>query len=104
VVNLAFSSLSWQDLAVSWLSAETRQLKSYGATHVIDRHGTPSETVSRIREIVSDDLLYAYDTVNPPATQIVVINALSSTRKGKVARLLPVGRIDKSQVQMKSAG
>jgi NADPH:quinone reductase-like Zn-dependent oxidoreductase len=55
------------------VGGDERELKSYGATHVIDRHGTPSETVSRIREIVGDDLLYAYDTVNPPATQIVAI-------------------------------
>ncbi|KAL6228680.1 hypothetical protein BDW75DRAFT_226479 [Aspergillus navahoensis] len=86
------------------VGGDETELKSYGATHVIDRHGTPSEIVSRIREIVGDDLLYAYDTVNPPATQSVAITALSSTRKGKVARLLPVGPIDESQVQMKSAG
>ncbi|EAU30129.1 predicted protein [Aspergillus terreus NIH2624] len=79
------------------------ELRSYGATHVMDRYGTPSETVSRIREIVGDDLLYAYDAVNPPATQIIRINALSSTRKGKVARLLPAAPIDESLVENKSA-
>ncbi|KAL5353473.1 hypothetical protein ACLOAV_001510, partial [Pseudogymnoascus australis] len=86
------------------VGGDETELKSYGATHVIDPHGTPSETVSRIREIVGDDLLYAYDTVNPPATQVVGINALSSTRKGKVARSLPIGPIDESQVEKKSAG
>ncbi|OQD60233.1 hypothetical protein PENPOL_c026G01489 [Penicillium polonicum] len=86
------------------VGGDETELKSYGATHVLDRHGTPSETVSRIREIVGDDLLYAYDTANPPGTQSVAINALSFTRKGKVARLLPVGPIDESQVEKKSAG
>ncbi|KAJ5462274.1 hypothetical protein N7530_010479 [Penicillium desertorum] len=86
------------------VGGDETELKSYGATHVIDRHGTPSETVSRIREIVGDDLLYVYDTANPPGTQLVGINALSSTRKGKVARLLPIGPIDESQVEKKSAG
>jgi NADPH:quinone reductase-like Zn-dependent oxidoreductase len=80
------------------------ELKSYGATHVIDRHGTPSETVARIREVVGDDLLYAYDAINPLATQVIGINALSSTKKGKMARLLPIGPIDESQVQKKKAG
>ncbi|KAL5358843.1 chaperonin 10-like protein [Aspergillus floccosus] len=86
------------------VGGDETELKSYGATHVIDRHRTPYETVSRIRETVGDDLLYAYDAVNPPATQIIGINALSSTRKGKAARLLRAGPIDESQVGKKSAG
>ena len=80
------------------------ELKSYGATHVLDRHGTPDEVLARIREIVGDELIYAYDAINPPATQTIGINALSSTKKGKFARLLPLGPVDESQVHKKKAG
>lgn len=80
------------------------ELRSYGATHVLDRHGTPREIVARIRKVVGDDLLYTYDAINPPATQIIGINALSSTKKGKIARLVPTGPVDESQVHEKKEG
>lgn len=79
-------------------------LKSYGATDIIDRHGSAEEVLTRIRKICGDDLLYAYDAINPPATQTLGINALSSKKKGKFARLLPTGPIDDSQVQSKEEG
>lgn len=79
-------------------------LKSDGATHVLDRHGSPADVLKRIREVVGDDLLYVYDAINPPATQTIGINALSSTKKGKFARLLPTGPVDESQVHAKKEG
>lgn len=80
------------------------ELRSYGATDIIDRHGSAKEVGARIRKIVGDDLLYAYDTINPPAAQTLGINALSNSKKGKFARLLPTGPIDDSQVQPKKEG
>lgn len=81
------------------------ELKSHGATHVLDRHSSPDEVTARIREIVGDDLLYAYDAINPPAGQTIAINALSSTKKGKLARLLRTGPpLDESQVHAKKEG
>lgn len=86
------------------VGGDESELKSYGATNIIDRHGSAEEVLDRIRKICGEDLLYAYDAVNPPATQTLGINALSSMRKGKFARLLPTGPIDDSQVQPKKAG
>ena len=79
-------------------------MKSYGATHVLDRHGSPEEVTKRIRDLVGDDLLYAFDAINPPATQFIPINSLSSTKKGKLARLLPTGPVDETHVQAKKEG
>jgi NADPH2:quinone reductase len=81
-----------------------QELKSYGATHVLDRHGGEEVVLERIRKVVGDDLIYAFDAVNPPTDQILGLNALSSSKKGKMARLLPLGPIDKTKVVGKQAG
>jgi NADPH2:quinone reductase len=62
------------------------ELKSYGATHIVDRHGTNSEVEARVRQIVGDDLVYIYDPINDDHTSTVSL--LSSTKKGRVATLL----------------
>ena len=81
------------------------ELKSYGATHVIDRYGTSDQVVSHIRAIVGDDLLYALDTINPAPGQALAINALSNTRKGKLARLVTSASPDESLISKeKKAG
>ncbi|KAL5327572.1 hypothetical protein ACEPPN_005273 [Leptodophora sp. 'Broadleaf-Isolate-01'] len=80
------------------------ELKGYGATHVLDRHGEDSEVLERIRNVVGDELQYAFDAVNPPTGQVLALNALSSTKKGKLARLLPMGPVDESMVVGKKAG
>lgn len=79
-------------------------LKSLGATHVLDRHLQYETLLEQIRAIVGDDLLYAYDTANPPEGQILAINALSCIHRGKFARLLPIGPVDESQVAAKENG
>jgi NADPH2:quinone reductase len=79
-------------------------LKSYGATHVIDRHGGEEAVVERIRSVVGDDLIYAFDAINPPADQTLGLNAMSSSKKGKLARLRPHGEIDATKVVGKNAG
>jgi NADPH:quinone reductase-like Zn-dependent oxidoreductase len=77
------------------------EIKRYGATHVIYRDS--EDVLGQIREIVGDDLVYAYDAVNPPEGQLLALNALSNAKKGKLARLLP-RPIDESQVKGKAAG
>ncbi|KIW85370.1 hypothetical protein Z517_00760 [Fonsecaea pedrosoi CBS 271.37] len=86
------------------VGGDEAELISYGATDVVDRHASPEELTERIRSLVGDDLLYAYDAINPPKTQTIAINALSSTKKGKVARLLPTGPVDESQIHPKKEG
>lgn len=80
------------------------EVKSYGASQVVDRHGAPEELLSRIRAVVGDDLIYAFDTVSPPSMQFVGINALSSTKRGKLARLVSSGEIDESKIHPKENG
>jgi NADPH2:quinone reductase len=80
------------------------ELKDYGATHVLDRHGGFDIVLERIRNVVGDDLEYAFDAVNPPDGQILGLNALSGTNKGKLARLVPTGPVDESKVIGKKLG
>jgi len=79
-------------------------LKSFGATHIIDRHGGYETVLARIRDVVGDDLIYAYDAINPPEGQLLALNALSSSKRGALARLLPLGPVDESKVLGKKAG
>lgn len=79
------------------------EIKPWGATHVIDRHGGYDMVLKQIRDIVGDDLLYAFDAINPPPQQHLGINALSNSKKGTCARLLPLAEIDKSKVSAKGA-
>ncbi|KAF2851301.1 GroES-like protein [Plenodomus tracheiphilus IPT5] len=75
------------------------ELKNWGATHVLDRHGGDEVVIERIRSIVGDDLVYAFDTINLPVDQHVAISALSSSKLGKVARLRSsVGVVDESKI------
>jgi len=69
-------------------------LRKFGATHVIDRHLTEDIVISKIREATGDDLVYAVDAVNMPDGLGLALNALSRQRRGKMARLLPVGEVD----------
>ena len=78
-------------------------LEGYGATYVLDRHGTHDAVLESIRAIVGDDLIYAYDAVNMPAGQLLALNALSGHKKGYFTRLLPLP-IDHSKVLNKAAG
>ncbi|KAF3046159.1 hypothetical protein E8E12_011452 [Didymella heteroderae] len=75
------------------------ELKKYGATHVLDRHGGDAAVLERVRHIVGDDLIYAFDAINPPADQHLAISTLSSSKKGKLARLRSsVGSIEESKI------
>jgi NADPH2:quinone reductase len=81
-----------------------QDLKSYGATDVLNRHGGEEVVLKRIRKVVGDDLVYVFDAINPPADQTLGLNALSSTKKGKLARLLRIGAIDETRVLNNRAG
>lgn len=80
------------------------ELTRYGATKVLDRHGSTKEVLARIRDEVGDDLVYAFDAVNPPGKQSLVINSLSRTKKGKFARLLRRGDFDVENIVEKESG
>lgn len=81
------------------------ELHGFGATRVLDRHGSHDAVLARIKAVVGDGLLYALDTVNAPADQHLGVNALSDSRRGRLARLVPTGPVDASQVsKAKKAG
>ncbi|KAJ9659509.1 hypothetical protein H2198_003084 [Neophaeococcomyces mojaviensis] len=85
------------------VGGQEEELKSYGATHVLNRHGGQDVVLERIRSVIGDDLIYAYDVVNFPEGQLMALNALSSHKKGYLARLLPMP-VDESRVHGKRAG
>jgi NADPH2:quinone reductase len=82
------------------------RLKEWGATHVIDRHRSDDEILRAIHNIAGDELIYAFDTINLPNAQHLAINALSSRRKGRLARLrFSTGTIDTTKIlEDKAAG
>jgi NADPH2:quinone reductase len=81
------------------VGGDKTELKGYGASHVLDRHGGDEAVLKRIQDVVGDDLLYVYDAINPPQGQHVGISSLSSTRTGKLARLISSnGEIDQSKI------
>ena len=77
------------------------ELKSYGATHIIDRHQKPEEIKTKIHEIVGDDLVYVFDPISHDST--LGVSILSSTKRGKVAGLLPA-TVDASKIGEKKQG
>ncbi|RYO88007.1 hypothetical protein DL766_004982 [Monosporascus sp. MC13-8B] len=86
------------------VGGDEAELKSFGATHVIDRQAGYETVLAHIRDIVGDDLVYAYDAVNPPDGQLLALNALSSHKQGALARLLPRDPVDESKILGKKAG
>lgn len=81
------------------------ELKRYGATHVIDRHGGYENILAEIQNVVGDELIYALDTINNPPEQHLAINALSSTKTGKLARLTySRGELNQSLIHSKKSG
>ena len=78
-------------------------LKSFGASHVIDRHGSDDEVLSRIRELTGDKLVYALDAFNTGTAVTFGARALSTTKKGILVKLTG-GQVDESQLQDKKAG
>jgi NADPH:quinone reductase-like Zn-dependent oxidoreductase len=79
------------------------EMKQFGATDIIDRHAPEEEILKQIRAVVGDGLIYSFDAVNGPEGQIMGLNALSSSMKGKFARLLP-RPVDETKVVGKNAG
>jgi NADPH2:quinone reductase len=89
-------------IALASLSSET-MLKSYGATHIVDRHQGHGEIKNKVMEITGgDNVLYVYDAFNNDHTLAVTL--LSDTEKGVVAALLPTKMIDKERIGVKNMG
>ncbi|KAJ9628392.1 hypothetical protein H2204_009229 [Knufia peltigerae] len=61
-------------------------LRSYGATHVIDRHD--SDVESQVRAAVGDDLVHVLDTVNT-TDRGLAMSLLSNTKPGLLITLTP---------------
>jgi NADPH2:quinone reductase len=81
------------------VGGEEEELKKWGATVVLDRHGGDAAVIHRIRQVVGDDLVYVFDAINLPEGQHVGISALSSSQKGKLARLRSsVGSVDETKI------
>ncbi|KDQ10911.1 hypothetical protein BOTBODRAFT_472210 [Botryobasidium botryosum FD-172 SS1] len=76
-------------------------LKRLGATHIFDR--SASDLEAQIRAVVRDDLIYAYDAVSAPDTQILAYSLLSDSRPGRLAVVLDLPK-DKSSVPVKPVG
>jgi NADPH:quinone reductase-like Zn-dependent oxidoreductase len=86
------------------VGGDETELKSYGATHVVSRFGGDDAVLSSIRGIVGDDLVYAFDAVNPASGQHLAVNALSNTKQGSLARLIPRDLPSEEKLHPKQSG
>lgn len=86
------------------VGGDEAELKSYGATHVVSRFGDDDAVLASVRDIVGDDLLYAFDAVNAPSGQHLAANALSNTKRGAFARLIPRDAPEEAKVHPKQNG
>lgn len=77
------------------------ELLQYGATHVITRDS--EDVQARIQEIVGNDLIYAIDCVSASKDQLLALNALSTDKKGRMARMVRP-YVDESRVKGKQGG
>jgi NADPH2:quinone reductase len=81
------------------------QLKSLGATHVIDRHQSLGETDGDVRAIVGDNLTMVYDCIGGAnGGQTLGARLLSNSRRGILAVLVHAGTVDDSQIGDKREG
>lgn len=84
-------------------SSNKPELMAMGATHFVDRHA--DDVVDRICAIAGDDLTYAVDVVNFGSMQDLGAAALSNSRRGTLATLLPTeGDLDPMKIGPKHAG
>ena len=81
------------------------QLKSLGATHVVDRHQSIDEIDVQVRAVVGDDLTLVYDCIgSAKGGQTLGAKLLSNSQRGTLAVLVHAGTIDESKIGTKQAG
>ncbi|KAJ0415899.1 GroES-like protein [Aspergillus carlsbadensis] len=82
------------------------ELKSLGATHVIDRHGGYADTLAQIRAVTGDELVHVLDAVNLAPGHKLGLAALSRTERGCLVTLNRVreGGFGEAEIGVKSAG
>ncbi|RLL96223.1 hypothetical protein CFD26_106035 [Aspergillus turcosus] len=79
------------------------ELREMGATHVVDRHA--DDVLSRVRDIVGDELVYALDAFNFGPRQELAAAVLSDSRRGTLVTLAPaVGEVDSARIGEKRMG
>lgn len=100
VVQLAALTGVERVIVVAGLGNE-KELKGYGATHVVDRHLSDTDIKKHIDDLTNGELVYVCDTVNRDHT--LAISLLSGQLKGKVVTLLK-GDYDKERIGEKKAG
>lgn len=80
-----------------------KELRKYGATHIIDRHQSHSEIKKQVLEVSGDDNVdLVYDASNHDHT--LAVSLLSSTGNGVVAALLPGKIVHKDEIGEKKMG
>lgn len=82
-----------------------KQLKSLGATHVVDRHQSLDEIDKEVRAIVGDELTLVYDCVGGANGGLTVsAKMLSNSKRGILAALVHASTVDESNIGDKRAG
>ncbi|ERF73023.1 hypothetical protein EPUS_07117 [Endocarpon pusillum Z07020] len=82
-------------IAVADARRNGSDLRSYGATHIIDRHAADDDVAAQIRSLVGDELVYAFDAVNVDHT--LGVRCLSNTKRGTLACIVP-GKVDEASL------
>lgn len=81
------------------------ELKTLGATHVIDRKLSDSEIKAEVQKIVKHDLVYVFDTINVGPGISLGVSLLSTSKRGALASVAG-GAVDASAAEFadKKAG
>jgi NADPH2:quinone reductase len=87
-------------IVVATLS-NAKLLRSYGATHIIDRYGSNEVIKAQIHEVIGDEVMFVLDVINTNHTLAVFL--LSSTKRGRAVTLLR-GSHDEAKIGEKGAG
>lgn len=100
-IGCSICSNRWHRNIITTASlSNEEELKSYGATHVLDRKA--SDLGAQIHALVGDDLIYLYDTFNR-GDHSFNVSLLSSSKQGTLAHLCP-GKVDEAVAAQKKAG
>jgi NADPH2:quinone reductase len=84
-------------------SKNEKELKEFGATHVLDRHLSTKVLQEKVRDIVGDDLVYVYDPINVGQDAEIGATFLSTSKPGRLV-VCSGGDFDVSKVEGKKAG
>jgi len=81
------------------------ELRSLGATHVINRHGSVKDVDAQVREVVGGESVYSVDCISlGPGAHTLGARLLSNSKRGLSVTLTAIGGVDEEEIGEKRQG